>query len=141
MPRQIPNEQLDEYAKIFHDPVAFVRRAIGAKPQKWQRRVLRDLADPEVTRIAVKSCHGPGKTTVAAWAVLWWLFRYFKSKVPCTAPTEHQLYDNLWPEIHHWIDKSEMKLGRTAKWTRVIRTPEPPSEDVCGFGFDFERLS
>jgi hypothetical protein len=111
--------EVEAWAYTFHDPVAFVSRAIGVKPQGWQKRVLRDLDDPNVTRIAVKSCHGPGKTTVAAWAIHYWLNRYPYSKVPCTAPTEHQLFDNLWPELYKWMRQSEFRIGDWMNWTRT----------------------
>jgi phage terminase large subunit len=111
--------RIDDFAAVVDDPVEFVYSAIGAHPQAWQRRVLRDLGDPAITRIAVKSCHGPGKTAVAAWAALCWLASRDTPKVPCTAPTEHQLYDNLWPEIHKWLRRSEWELWRFLRWTKT----------------------
>lgn len=37
--------------------------------------------------------------------VIWALFCFDKSQVPCTAPTKDQLGDVLRPEIKLWIDK------------------------------------
>lgn len=37
-----------------------------------------------------------------AWSVIWYLMTHYPAKVPCTAPTAHQLDDVLWPEIAHW---------------------------------------
>ena len=34
--------------------------------------------------------------------MLWFLASYFPAKVPCTAPTAHQLDDVLWAEIAKW---------------------------------------
>lgn len=126
------NEIISDYVKVVRDPIAFVQRGIGAKPQRWQKKVLRDLGDPEISRIAVKSCTGPGKTSLGAWAILYWLCRFPSPKIPCTAPTEHQLWDNLWPEIHKWIGKSRFQLDRFLHWTKTkvsARNPETGQDD------------
>jgi len=115
----LTDEDLDLFADAVDDPIDFVYDVIGASPQAWQRKVLRDLGDPDATRIAVKSCHGPGKTALDAWAVLWFLSAFDTPKVPCTAPTEHQLFDNLWPEIHKWIRRSDFELWRFLKWAKT----------------------
>lgn len=47
-------------------------------------------------------------TTVAAWAVLWWLCSFDNAKVPATAPTEHQLSDLLWSEMATWIQAGDL---------------------------------
>jgi hypothetical protein len=51
-----------------------------------------------------------------AWSVIWFLTCHLPAKVPCTAPTSHQLQDILWAEI--------------AKWHRVLkeRIPELAAE-------------
>lgn len=139
--RRPPLSEIDpkfiaDYVKVVKDPIAFVHRAIGAKPQRWQKKVLRDLADPEITRIAVKSCHGPGKTALGAWAILYWLSKYVRPKVPCTAPTEHQLSDVLWPEIDTWLTKSRFQLKRFLHWTKTkvsARDPETGKDDPKWF--------
>jgi hypothetical protein len=52
-----------------------------------------------------------GKTAFLAWCSLWFLTCFFPAKIPCTAPTGHQLEDVLWPEI--------------AKWLRILRERVP----------------
>ena len=37
-----------------------------------------------------------------AWSALWFVACYFPARVPCTAPTSHQLEDVLWSEIATW---------------------------------------
>lgn len=83
-----------------HDPVLFVREVLGVEPDPWQEMVLWELADHG--RVSVAACHGPGKDAVASWAVLWVMCCFEHPKVPCTAPTSHQLYDLLWSEIAKW---------------------------------------
>jgi phage terminase large subunit len=50
----------------------------------------------------VRSGHGIGKTTCAAWIILWHLETHNYTKVPCTAPSSHQLRDVLWGELAKW---------------------------------------
>ena len=44
-----------------------------------------------------------GKTAFLAWVVLYFLCCRFPCKVPCTANTENQLKNILWPEIKKWM--------------------------------------
>lgn len=87
-------------AEYQADPVAFVREVVGADPDPWQAQALRDLVTHK--RITISACHGPGKDAFASWAVLWVLICFEHPKVPCTAPTGHQLYDLLWAEVAKW---------------------------------------
>jgi hypothetical protein len=71
-------------------------------PTFQQKDFLDELAKSD--KIAVKSGHGPGKTSGFAWAILWFMrTRPSPLRVPCTAPTEPQLYSVLWPEINRWL--------------------------------------
>ena len=82
----------------------FVRTMLGVTPTKQQARVLRAI-DEGKRKISIRSGHGTGKTTLLAWIVLWWgLFRD-DAKIPMTAPTSHQLYDLLLPEVRKWHKK------------------------------------
>jgi len=96
-----------------NDPVGFVRDVLCAEPDPWQVDVLMALAEGK--NVAVRSGHGTGKSTVASWAVLWWLCNFDNAKVPCTAPTEHQLSDLLWSEMASWIQSGD--LGEWLHWT------------------------
>lgn len=75
----------------------------GVKPDPWQVEALDALADPHgKRRVSVRACHGPGKSALDAWTILWFLFTHFPTRIPCTAPTSHQLEDILWAELHKW---------------------------------------
>lgn len=82
-------------------PVEFVEDIIRAKPDARQRDMLRSVADNPLT--SVRSGHGVGKSAVESWLVIWFLSTRPYPKVPCTAPTKHQLYDILWAEISKWL--------------------------------------
>lgn len=50
-----------------------------------------------------------------AWCVIWFLACYFPAKIPCTAPTSHQLDDVLWAEIATWYRKAP-ELSSEFEW-------------------------
>lgn len=91
-------------------PALFAQEALGATPTPQQWEASRALV--EKRRVSVRSGHGTGKSSFEAWCVLWFLSCYFPAKVPCTAPTSHQLNDILWAEI--------------AKWHRALKERFPP---------------
>jgi len=81
-------------------PEQFVTDSFGVTPDDWQVRALRMLA--EGGRVSIRACHGPGKSALDAWAAFWFLSCFFPARVPCTAPTAHQLEDILWAELAKW---------------------------------------
>ncbi len=83
------------------DPLAYVRQRFGIEPTWQQVQILEAIAQPGA-KVSVRSGHGIGKTTCAAWIVLWYLESYDYAKVPCTAPSSHQLRDILWGELSKW---------------------------------------
>ena len=87
----------------INDPVLFVNEAFGVNPSKWQAETLRAIVDHNF--IAVRSAHGVGKSALLSWAVLWLMCTRFPCKIPCTAPTGHQLSDVLWSEMALWLSR------------------------------------
>lgn len=96
-------------------PVEFVEDIIGAQPDSEQANILRSLAANPMT--AVRSGHGIGKSAVQAWAIIWFICTRPYPKIPCTAPTQHQLYDILWAEVSKWL-RSNPALQREITWTQ-----------------------
>jgi len=89
-----PTNGLVEAIDYYYDhPVGFVQDILHAEPEPEQADFLTALSNPKP--IAVKSGHGIGKTAAEAWAILWFLSTRPFSRVPCTAPTAHQLDDVL----------------------------------------------
>lgn len=90
------------------DPVAFVRECLGAEPDEWQVEVLtalvsgKDAQGRRFQRFCLKASKGPGKTTILAWAILWFLATRLHPKVVCTSITEDNLKDGLWSELSKW---------------------------------------
>jgi len=90
-----------ELRRLRDDALYFVRKVIGAEPTAQQAELLHEVSKPGA-HVTVASGHGPGKTTGLAWLILWFVSMYADSRVPCTAPTGHQLNDLLWPEASKW---------------------------------------
>lgn len=96
-------------------PVEFVEDLIHAKPDKDQSAILNSIAQNRMT--SVRSGHGVGKSAVEAWAVIWFMCTRDYPKVPCTAPTQHQLFDILWAELSKWL-RQEKILTNELIWTK-----------------------
>src|SRR5690606_2827685 len=60
-----------------------------------------------------------GKTKVAAWIALWFLYTHLNSKVITTAPTWHQVENLLWREIHAAHANSRISLGGKVLQTQI----------------------
>ncbi len=104
----------EESIKYYYEnPYDFVVDRLKAQPTWQQAKVLRKL--PNKKRINVRSGNGIGKTSLEAWLVLWFMFCFPNCRVPCTAPTNHQLHDVLWPEIKKWLNQSD--LNDLFEWT------------------------
>lgn len=132
------------YNKMRKSPRYFVRVMWGLVPQTkgepfikgkhitWQQNemleaVERALKGIAPKRIAAKSGHGVGKSTVMAWLILWFLFCHAHAQVPCTAPTADQLSDILWKEIKRWLDRMKPEIAGLYDYTNDhVRMKESP---------------
>lgn len=100
----VPREAVDRLRAWKRDPVLFVREMWpGVELEAFQEEALAALVSHG--RVSIRSGHGVGKTALDAWAVLWFMSTHYPCKVPCTAPTAHQLEDVLMPEIAQWLAK------------------------------------
>lgn len=79
------------------NPTAFCEDVLGFSP--WSKQVEIMEAVRDYPRTTVRSCHGVGKTSVAARIVLWFLATHHNSRVITTAPTWAQVEQLLWREI------------------------------------------
>ena len=97
-----------------NNPVLFAREVLKAEPEDEQIQMMNSVRDNRMT--AVKAGHGVGKTTALSWVILWFMFTRPFPKIPCTAPTMHQLRDILWAEISKWLYRSDI-LTQFFDWT------------------------
>lgn len=84
-----------------NDALGFVVDVLKAEPTSQQAELLRGISEPGA-KVAVRSGHGVGKSSCMAWCILWYLWTRSGAKVPCTAPSAHQLHDVLWAEVDMW---------------------------------------
>lgn len=117
---QILEDFLDRYGVPAGEsgPERFVEEVLGVVPQynkegiripgtgidAWQREVLRAYGRGE-RRLSLRACHGPGKTAVIAWCIVYQLLFRFPQKSVATAPTRGQLFDALFAEVMTWFTK------------------------------------
>lgn len=108
---------ISEEAILYYadHPVEFVEDLIGVKPDDIQADILNSLAHNPMT--SVRSGHGIGKSAVEAWAIIWFMATRPFPKIPCTAPTQHQLFDILWAEVSKWLRNSP-QLEKEFVWTK-----------------------
>jgi hypothetical protein len=130
--------------KIADDPEAFVLYAFPwgqahtplAKfkgPRKWQRDVLRDLAehirankgqvDMQTLRAAIAAGRGIGKSALVSWLILWMLSTRIGSTVIVSANSEAQLRSVTWGELTKW---STMVIN--AHWWEISATKLMPAQ-------------
>lgn len=139
--------KLDKAIKFWRaNPVEAVKDWFNVTPEDYQAELLLDLFVRGADRIAVKSAHGVGKTTILAWAGWIYLVTREDSRVVATAPTQSQLFDALWPEYAKWhqempddlrdqwvISAGHIRNKRKPKvWFAVARTSNKP-ENLQGF--------
>ena len=91
------------------DPVYYAETVLGVRLWRGQRRALRAMVRKR--RLNIRSCHGAGKTFLAAIVVLWFVQTHPDSKVITTAPTFRQVEKLLWTEIRRLYKRSNWPWG------------------------------
>jgi hypothetical protein len=108
-------------------PAQFAMEVFGL-PEHWDPKLKRGIQDwqweasellVKKRRLSVRSGHGVGKSAFLAWTVLWFLTCYFPTRIPCTAPTGHQLSDVLWAEVTKWLREMDVTCPALAKQIEV----------------------
>ena len=115
---------IDQVASYALDPLGFVLFAFpwgepgtelanSIGPRDWQRELLAELGQRlregyQLGKLlpilmARASGHGIGKSTVAAWVILWGLSTMPNARVVVTANTDSQLRTKTWPEVTKWL--------------------------------------
>lgn len=99
----------------------------------WQWKASRLLVERK--RLSIRSGHGVGKTAFLAWSIIWLLLCFHPTRVPCTAPTGHQLKDVLWAELAKWLERLRERVPEIAaqfEWlTTEFRLRDSPKESFA----------
>lgn len=124
-------------------PALFAVEALGM-PDKYNPETKTGVQDwwweasaklVKTGRLTVRSGHGVGKSAFLSITVIWFMLTRFPCKVPCTAPTAHQLSDVLWAELAKWhrvLEERHPALGGLFEWTRdEFRLKEAPKESFA----------
>jgi len=107
---------IDAIQHYYNDPVAFAEEIVEVALDPWQMDALNNLV--KYRFLAIRSGSGVGKTFLISLATIWFLFTRPYSKVPTTAPSQHQLYDVLWSQHFKLINKSPI-LENLFEWTQT----------------------
>lgn len=101
----LPREAQEYYSQHSYEFVCdFILNSVWdeCKPTHQQKQIL-DAYD-KYSRLLIDSGHGSGKSSVFSWIGIHFLStRPSDCKVPCTAPTGHQLKDVLWSNFSKYI--------------------------------------
>lgn len=117
------------YRQFQTDPFLFIEYMWWLRPQKkrepfikWRNITRQQTHIVEAVQDAIKwdwpnkisiaSGHGIGKSSILAMIILWFIFCYKDAQIPCTAPTQTQMYDVLRKELAKWIDKMPKPIAQ-----------------------------
>jgi hypothetical protein len=131
----------EAFVEEYRDhPVLFVEQVLEAKPLAWQKDFLNAIASGE-RRISVRAGHGVGKSTACSWALIWHLLTRFPQKAICTAPTAGQLFDALFSEVKHWINRLPPSLRDAIEVysDRIVQKGTPESSFISARTSSAER--
>lgn len=92
----------DAYAQmriLWRDDICrYAHERLGLRSTGHQRQLFAAI-QPEGAKVTVRSGHQTGKTMGLAIIAWWFLETRHYPRIPCTAPTAHQLRDILWGEM------------------------------------------
>ena len=106
-----------------------------AGPRKWQREVLRSIAEHirenkgqltmDTLRQAVASGRGIGKSALVSWLILWMMSTRIGSSVVVSANSEAQLRSVTWGELTKWTT-----MVINSHWWEISATKLVPAQWV-----------
>lgn len=134
-------QAFQDFVEAYRDhPVLFVEEVLGAQPLDWQKEFLKAVAAGE-RRISVRAGHGVGKSCACSWLLLWHMLTRFPQKSICTAPTASQLFDALFAELKHWVNRLPEPLRETLDvyTDRIVFKGAPESSFISARTSSAER--
>lgn len=112
---------------IKNKPVRFIEKILNSPLWRKQKEIVQSVYTHNV--IAVKSCHGSGKTHAMSRIVLAFLFSHPNSVVITTAPTFRQVEQIMWRYIRKTWKNSKVNLGGI-----ILKTKYEIDEDWYALG-------
>lgn len=117
---KLTEDLTDVLADCHDDPGLFASEILRVRPKRWQRETLAEIRDQLAAgnhhlKVVARTCHGAGKTFLAAVIVLWWVGTRPGARCLTTAPGWASVANLLWPEINELYNGSLLRaigLGR-----------------------------
>jgi phage terminase large subunit len=113
------------------DPVVFAETNLGLRPWSKQAEVMRAIAVHK--RVAVRSGHKIGKSTLASAVALWWGATKPRGRVVMTAPTARQVEIILWKEVRRLYREAKIPIGGDIHESPGSGLVFPDGREVLGF--------
>lgn len=129
-----PRELQEVATRSADDPSFWGEFALGFVPWQKQREIDRALVLHR--HVAVPACHAPGKSATAGKLVLWWMNTKVGPCVVTTAPTERQIRNIVWKEVHRWSRVAADRGVALAGELDTMRLSISPDEFAMGFASD-----
>lgn len=142
--------------KAMFEPEWFLREILHQDPDPWQIQGLEAVADVQrylrgmptvvnhegLSRITIRSLHGPGKTHFLGFIMHWATFCFY-IKLVCTAPKEKQLKTRLWPRFRKILNEadSNYKQQFLVNATDIVINGDPDWGCVAETASDPDNLS
>ncbi len=119
----------DKMIGYRQDPVGFLINVLGL-PDEWvwskMREVCNSVRDHQFT--LVRACHSVSKTFTSGRIVPWFKMCFQPSTVITTAPSDNQVRNQLWREIHAAYAGSRIPLG--GKMTTLMWDVKPNKDTL-----------
>lgn len=112
----------------------FARGVLNLTPWSKQASILQTIAAHD--RVAVRSGHKVGKSTLAAIAALWFVHAYPGGRVVMTAPTARQVRIVLWREVRRLYRQASLPLGGKMNQLPELGFQAPDGGEILGFSTD-----
>ena len=126
--RNINKSVVSKLKEWKESPLQFVKECLKVTPTRQQLEILAgESSIAKNKRSSIRSGHGPGKSAVAAWLILWFMVTRPFAKVVCTAPTNRQLTDILLAELSKWL-RGSLVADEFQVFRDAIRHKEAPKE-------------
>jgi hypothetical protein len=113
-------------AECRNNPSRFNRRVLGRPAFWWRQHEIAESVRRYLVTLAPAG-NMVGKSFSAAGIVLWFLHNHAAPKVICTAPTQTQLEEVLWADVHKSHTNSRIPLAG-----KVYRSPLKIDKDGRG---------
>jgi hypothetical protein len=112
-------KQQSRVSKYYDDPVLFAKDVLGIHLWSKQREVVAAIANDD--HVAVKSCHGSGKSLLASVLAAWWIATrpVGEAIVIWTAPTYNQVHAIISAEIRKHIATAEQRYREGKSLLRI----------------------